>query len=65
MSADGAQQRAEAPALPASERGVSATYDLAVIGAGYVGMPHAHTFAEAGKKVLLCLLYTSDAADEL
>jgi UDP-N-acetyl-D-glucosamine dehydrogenase len=32
---------------------VSATYDLAVIGAGYVGMPHAHTFAEAGKKVLL------------
>ena len=30
-----------------------ATYDIAVIGAGYVGMPHAHTFAEAGKKVLL------------
>jgi UDP-N-acetyl-D-glucosamine dehydrogenase len=29
------------------------TYDVAVIGAGYVGMPHAHTFAEAGKKVLL------------
>ena len=24
-----------------------------MIGAGYVGMPHAHTFAEAGKKVLL------------
>ena len=39
--------------MPASERGVSATYDIAVIGAGYVGMPHAHTFAEAGKKVLL------------
>ena len=32
---------------------MSATYDIAVIGAGYVGMPHAHTFAEAGKKVLL------------
>ena len=30
-----------------------ATYDIAVIGAGYVGLPHAHTFAEAGKKVLL------------
>ncbi len=30
-----------------------ATYDIAVIGAGYVGMPHAHTFAEAGKKVVL------------
>jgi UDP-N-acetyl-D-glucosamine dehydrogenase len=28
-------------------------YDIAVIGAGYVGMPHAHTFAEAGKKVVL------------
>jgi UDP-N-acetyl-D-glucosamine dehydrogenase len=29
------------------------TYDIAVIGAGYVGMPHAQTFAEAGKKVAL------------
>jgi UDP-N-acetyl-D-glucosamine dehydrogenase len=29
------------------------TYDIAVIGAGYVGMPHAHAFAEAGKKVVL------------
>jgi UDP-N-acetyl-D-glucosamine dehydrogenase len=28
-------------------------YDIAVVGAGYVGMPHAHTFAEAGKKVVL------------
>jgi UDP-N-acetyl-D-glucosamine dehydrogenase len=28
-------------------------YDVAVIGAGYVGMPHAQTFAEAGQKVLL------------
>ena len=28
-------------------------YDIAVIGAGYVGMPHAQTFAEAGKKVAL------------
>jgi UDP-N-acetyl-D-glucosamine dehydrogenase len=28
-------------------------YDLAVIGAGYVGMPHAQTFAAGGKKVVL------------
>ena len=31
----------------------SSRYDIAVIGAGYVGMPHAQTFAEAGKKVVL------------
>jgi UDP-N-acetyl-D-glucosamine dehydrogenase len=29
------------------------SWDLAVIGAGYVGMPHAQTFAEAGKRVLV------------
>jgi UDP-N-acetyl-D-glucosamine dehydrogenase len=28
-------------------------WDIAVIGAGYVGMPHAQTFAEGGKKVVL------------
>ncbi|HZQ89729.1 MAG TPA: nucleotide sugar dehydrogenase [Gaiellaceae bacterium] len=27
--------------------------DIAIIGAGYVGMPHAQTFADAGKKVVL------------
>jgi UDP-N-acetyl-D-glucosamine dehydrogenase len=27
--------------------------DIAIIGAGYVGMPHAQTFAEAGKHVVL------------
>ncbi|HSX21650.1 MAG TPA: nucleotide sugar dehydrogenase, partial [Gaiellaceae bacterium] len=27
--------------------------DIAIIGAGYVGMPHAQTFAEAGKNVVL------------
>src|SRR4051812_19089485 len=32
---------------------VTVSYDIAVIGAGYVGMPHAQTFAEAGKKVVL------------
>ncbi len=31
----------------------SSHYDVAVIGAGYVGMPHARTFAEAGKRVAL------------
>jgi UDP-N-acetyl-D-glucosamine dehydrogenase len=29
------------------------SWDIAVIGAGYVGMPHAQTFAEAGQRVLL------------
>jgi len=29
------------------------SWDIAVIGAGYVGMPHAQTFAESGKKVVL------------
>ena len=28
-------------------------WDIAVVGAGYVGMPHAQTFAESGKKVVL------------
>ena len=27
--------------------------DIAIVGAGYVGMPHAQTFAEAGKSVVL------------
>jgi UDP-N-acetyl-D-glucosamine dehydrogenase len=31
----------------------SPSYDLAVIGAGYVGVPLAATFAEAGRRVLL------------
>jgi UDP-N-acetyl-D-glucosamine dehydrogenase len=29
------------------------SWDIAVIGAGYVGMPHAQTFAEAGKRVVV------------
>jgi UDP-N-acetyl-D-glucosamine dehydrogenase len=29
------------------------SWDIAVIGAGYVGMPHAQTFAEGGKRVVL------------
>ncbi len=30
-----------------------ATYDVAIVGAGYVGVPHAQVFAEAGRSVLL------------
>jgi UDP-N-acetyl-D-glucosamine dehydrogenase len=37
--------------LPVPERSVS--WDIALIGAGYVGMPHAQTFAERGKRVIL------------
>ena len=36
-----------------TEAGGSHTYDIAVIGAGYVGVPLAATFAEAGLRVLL------------
>jgi UDP-N-acetyl-D-glucosamine dehydrogenase len=28
-------------------------WDIAVVGAGYVGMPHAHAFAQAGRRVVL------------
>jgi UDP-N-acetyl-D-glucosamine dehydrogenase len=30
-----------------------ATYDVAIVGAGYVGLPLAHVFTEAGKRVVL------------
>ena len=30
-----------------------AVWDVAVIGAGYVGVPLAQTFADAGRRVLL------------
>ena len=29
------------------------TWDVAIVGAGYVGLPLAQTFADAGKRVLL------------
>ncbi len=32
---------------------MSGSFDVAIIGAGYVGLPLAHTFAEAGQRVLL------------
>ena len=35
-------------------------WDIAVIGAGYVGMPHAQTFAEAGMRVVVV-----DVVDEI
>src|SRR5438874_250211 len=38
-------------ALPRMAEGAS--YDVAVVGAGYVGVPLAATFAEAGRRVLL------------
>ena len=31
----------------------TATYDVAIIGAGYVGVPHAQVFGEAGRRVVL------------
>src|SRR5688572_28973585 len=36
------------------------TWDVAVVGAGYVGIPLAHTFAVAGRSVLLV-----DISDEV
>ena len=32
---------------------MSRTWDVAIVGAGYVGLPLAQTFADAGKRVLL------------
>ncbi len=43
-------ERTEAPA--AATAPVS-TWDVAIVGAGYVGVPLAHTFASAGRSVLL------------
>jgi UDP-N-acetyl-D-glucosamine dehydrogenase len=43
-------ERTEAPA-PASAP--PQTWDVAIVGAGYVGVPLAHTFAKAGRSVLL------------
>jgi UDP-N-acetyl-D-glucosamine dehydrogenase len=39
-----------APAAPEAPR---RTYDVAIVGAGYVGLPLAQVFAEAGKRVVL------------
>jgi UDP-N-acetyl-D-glucosamine dehydrogenase len=37
----------------AAEHPAQATYDVAIVGAGYVGLPLAHVFTEAGKRVVL------------
>ena len=37
----------------ARESGTRSTWDVAIIGAGYVGVPLAQTFADAGRRVLL------------
>ena len=43
-------ERTEAPSAPAAP---ARTWDVAIVGAGYVGVPLAHTFALAGRSVLL------------
>ena len=35
------------------EEQATATWDVAVVGAGYVGVPLAQVFAEAGRSVLI------------
>ena len=51
-TATGTPSSAIAAALYAC-RAVSWSWDVAIVGAGYVGLPLAQTFAEAGKRVLL------------
>jgi UDP-N-acetyl-D-glucosamine dehydrogenase len=43
-------ERTEAPSAPAAP---ARTWDVAIVGAGYVGVPLAHTLALAGRSVLL------------
>jgi UDP-N-acetyl-D-glucosamine dehydrogenase len=43
-------ERTEAPAQASA---ATKTWDVAIVGAGYVGVPLAHTFAESGRSVLL------------
>ncbi len=40
-------------ATPASPEGEARTFDVAIIGAGYVGLPLAQVFADAGRTVVL------------
>ena len=46
--AEGAEPLAASAGGPAT-----AQYEIAIVGAGYVGVPLAHVFAEAGRKVVL------------
>jgi UDP-N-acetyl-D-glucosamine dehydrogenase len=41
------------PSAATAGVGATAQYDLAIVGAGYVGVPLAQVFAEAGRKVVL------------
>jgi UDP-N-acetyl-D-glucosamine dehydrogenase len=43
----------EGTEAPAATQAAVKTWDVAILGAGYVGVPLAHTFAEAGRSVLL------------
>jgi UDP-N-acetyl-D-glucosamine dehydrogenase len=54
-------ERTEARAAPAAP---TRTWDVAIVGAGYVGVPVAHTFASAGRSVLLVDL-AQDVVDAL
>jgi len=41
------------PSAATADVGATARYELAIVGAGYVGVPLAQVFAEAGRKVVL------------
>jgi len=44
---------AEEPSAAAADAAATAQYELAIVGAGYVGVPLAQVFAEAGRRVVL------------
>jgi UDP-N-acetyl-D-glucosamine dehydrogenase len=44
---------AEEPSAGTADASATAQYELAIVGAGYVGVPLAQVFAEAGRKVVL------------
>jgi UDP-N-acetyl-D-glucosamine dehydrogenase len=44
---------AKEPSAAAADAAAIAQYELAIVGAGYVGVPLAQVFAEAGRKVVL------------
>jgi UDP-N-acetyl-D-glucosamine dehydrogenase len=54
-------ERTEATRAPAAP---PRTWDVAIVGAGYVGVPLAHTFATAGRSVLLVDI-SEDVVDRL